>query len=170
MGPACHPTVRTALQTDRVTWAAVILTGGTAARLDGADKASLEHAGRSLLERALDAVAGAARGRRGRTGGADVARPVTFTRETPPGGGPLAGPPPASRRSPGSRDLVVVLAVDMPHVTAGTVARLLARGRATWTAPGSIDRHGPAPAGRRRPAVARSRRPSDAHDAYRCGG
>ena len=34
----------------------VILTGGTGARLGGVDKATLEYAGRSLLDRALDAV------------------------------------------------------------------------------------------------------------------
>ena len=37
-------------------FAAVVLAGGTAARLGGADKASIEHAGRTLLEWALDAL------------------------------------------------------------------------------------------------------------------
>ena len=32
---------------------AIVLTGGTAVRLDGADKASLEVGGRTLLDRAL---------------------------------------------------------------------------------------------------------------------
>jgi molybdopterin-guanine dinucleotide biosynthesis protein A len=109
----------------RVTWAAVILTGGTAARLGGVDKAALEHAGRSLLERALAAVADAAEvvvvGPETST-----TRPVRYAHEEPPGGGPLAGVAAGVAALPAEHDLVVVLAVDMPHVTAGTVARLLA--------------------------------------------
>lgn len=108
-----------------VTWAAVILTGGTASRLGGTDKGSLEHAGRSLLERALDAVAGASEvvvvGPE-----VGVAGPVTFAREDPPGGGPLAGTAAGVAALTLSHDRVVVLAVDMPHVTAGTIARILA--------------------------------------------
>jgi molybdopterin-guanine dinucleotide biosynthesis protein A len=108
-----------------VTWAAVILTGGTAARLDGTDKAALAHAGRSLLEHALAAV----------TGAADVvvvgpevstSRPVVFTRESPAGGGPLAAIAAGVAAVDGAHELVVVLAVDMPHITRGTVSRLLA--------------------------------------------
>jgi len=102
----------------------VVLSGGSATRLDGADKATLEHHGRSLLEHALDAlveasevvVVGPAM---------PTSRPVTFTRESPPGGGPLAGLTAGVAALAGSPDLVVVLAVDMPRVTAGTVARLV---------------------------------------------
>jgi molybdopterin-guanine dinucleotide biosynthesis protein A len=102
----------------------VILTGGTAARLGGTDKAALEHAGRSLLERSLSAVAGAA----------DIvvvgpqiptSVPVRFVHEDPPGGGPLAGVAAGVATLDPDLDLVVVLAVDMPHVSAATVARLL---------------------------------------------
>jgi len=108
-----------------MTWAAVILTGGTASRLGGLDKASLELADRSLLDHALAAVAGADEvvvvGPR-----APAPAGVRFTREEPPGGGPLAGVAAGvAALSPGHHR-VVVLAVDMPHVTAGTVARLLA--------------------------------------------
>jgi molybdopterin-guanine dinucleotide biosynthesis protein A len=106
-------------------WAAVILSGGTAARMDGTDKASLEYAGRSLLEHALDAVAAADEivvvGPEMPT-----SRPVTFTRESPPGGGPLAGLRAGVSALEHAPHLVVVLAADMPHVTAMTVARLLA--------------------------------------------
>ena len=118
----------------RVTWAAVILTGGTAARLDGTDKAGLSHAGRSLLEIALDAVAAAAEvvvvGP-----GTSTSRQVAFTRESPPGGGPLAGIAAGVAALEGDHDLVVVLAVDMPHVTRETVSRLLEAvgdGDAAW--------------------------------------
>lgn len=69
--------------------AAVILAGGTAARLDGVDKGSLEHGGTTFLERALEAT---------REVGEVVVvgdpvpttRPVTFVREDPPLGGPVA--------------------------------------------------------------------------------
>jgi molybdopterin-guanine dinucleotide biosynthesis protein A len=111
-------------------WAAVILSGGTAARMGGTDKASLEYAGRSLLEHALEAVAGAAEivvvGQ-----DAPTSRPVTFTRESPPGGGPLAGLRAGVSALEHRPHLVVVLAADMPHVTATTVARLLAAAEET---------------------------------------
>jgi molybdopterin-guanine dinucleotide biosynthesis protein A len=107
-----------------VTWGAVILTGGTGARLDGADKASLSVGGRSLLDRALDAVAGADEvvvvGP-----AAPTARPARFVREEPAGGGPLAGTAAGVAALRPGHDRVVVLAVDMPHVTAATVDRLL---------------------------------------------
>ncbi len=68
----------------------MVLSGGGATRLDGVDKAALEHEGRTLLEHALAALGAASEivvvGPVAPTG-----RPVTFTRETPPGGGPLAG-------------------------------------------------------------------------------
>ncbi len=106
-------------------WAAVVLAGGTAVRLDGADKASLEHSGRSLLEHALAAVRAAAEvvvvGDR-----VPTTRAVTFTRESPAGGGPLAALCAGVDALAGRPRLVVVLAVDMPHVTATTVERLLA--------------------------------------------
>jgi molybdopterin-guanine dinucleotide biosynthesis protein A len=107
-----------------VTWAAVILTGGTGSRLGGADKAALEHAGRSLLEGALAAVAAADEIV---VVGPEVATsaPVHFTREDPPGGGPLAALAAGVAVLTGVHDRVVVLAVDMPHVSAATVARLL---------------------------------------------
>ncbi|MEZ5094447.1 molybdenum cofactor guanylyltransferase [Nocardioides sp.] len=104
--------------------AAVILTGGTASRMGGTDKAALEYAGRSLLERALAAVADA-----GRTvvvgPPQETSRPVTFVREEPPLGGPAAGLLAGVDALPAASS-VVVLAVDMPLVDARTVARLLA--------------------------------------------
>lgn len=102
----------------------MVLSGGGATRLDGADKAALEHDGRTLLEHALAALAAASEvvvvGP-----AVSTSRPVTFTRESPPGGGPLAGLSAGVAALTGSPDLVVVLAVDMPHVTAETVARLV---------------------------------------------
>lgn len=102
---------------------AVVLAGGTAARLGGADKASIEVDGRTLLTHALDALVDAAEvvvvGEPVHT-----ERPVTFCRESPRYGGPVAAlltGVDALLRSPRT---VGVLAVDMPHVTALTFRRL----------------------------------------------
>jgi molybdopterin-guanine dinucleotide biosynthesis protein A len=126
MRPACHEPVAEAAgcQTGRVTWAAVILAGGTAVRLDGADKSGLEHDGRSLLEHALAATSGA---EETVVVGPEVptSRPVTFTRESPVGGGPLAGLAAGVASLHGTAPLVLVLAVDMPRVTADTVQRMV---------------------------------------------
>jgi molybdopterin-guanine dinucleotide biosynthesis protein A len=103
--------------------AAVVLTGGTGARLGGVDKASIEIDGVTLLERALAATMSAAEtvvvGDR-----VPTSRPVTWAREDPPGGGPAAGLLAGLDRLTSEPDLVCVLAVDMPRVNAGTLARL----------------------------------------------
>ena len=108
----------------RVGYAAVVLSGGTGRRLGGTDKALLELDGSTLLGRALAAVAGADEvvvvGP-----SAATAYPVGFVQEDPPGGGPAAGLLAGLRALGGRHDRVVVLAVDMPYVGAGTVARLL---------------------------------------------
>lgn len=143
---------------------AVILSGGTAARLDGVDKASIEVAGVTLLERALHATMAAL----------DVvvvgeqvptSRAVTFTREDPPYGGPAAGLLAGLDRLTPGLDLVCVLAVDMPRVETGTVARL------TWAVEGDPAADGAVlvdAGGRRQPlagvyraAALRSARPAD---------
>jgi molybdopterin-guanine dinucleotide biosynthesis protein A len=102
---------------------AVILTGGTAARMDGIDKASLEIDGVTLLERALAATLQALEvvvvGHE-----VPTSRSVTWTREEPPLGGPAAGILAGIDRLLRDPDLVCVLAVDMPRVNSGTVARL----------------------------------------------
>ncbi|MET0998644.1 MAG: molybdenum cofactor guanylyltransferase [Marmoricola sp.] len=102
---------------------AVVLTGGSAVRFQGADKASIEVAGLTLLEHVLGALAEVP----------DVvvvgdevgtSRPVTFLREDPPGGGPAAGLLAGLSGFPRTPRQVVVLAVDMPLVTTATVRRL----------------------------------------------
>jgi len=109
------------------TWGAVVLSGGEAVRLGGADKTSIEVGDRTLLEHVLAALVEAPEVV---VVGDEVptSRPVTFTREDPVGGGPAAGLLAGLRMlltSPGGRDstLVVVLAVDMPLVTRDTVRR-----------------------------------------------
>ena len=104
-------------------FSAVILAGGVAARLDGADKASVELHGRTLLAWALDAVMDAV----------EVVvvgdpvpteRPVTFTREDPRHGGPVAALLTGRDALLRPRRWVAVLACDMPYLTAHTFQRL----------------------------------------------
>ena len=116
---------------------AVVLAGGTAVRMDGVDKATLELGGVTLLERALAAT----------TAAVDVvvvgtevptSRPVTWTREEPAGGGPAAGLLAGLDRFVRPPELVCALAVDMPKVNAGTVARLTWATEADPTADGAV--------------------------------
>ena len=102
----------------------IVLTGGSGVRLGGADKAGVEVGGGTLLEHALDALAGTDEVV---VVGPPVAtsRPVTFRREDPPGGGPAAGVLAGLCGFVRRPRLVVVLAVDMPLVTRATVGRLL---------------------------------------------
>lgn len=102
----------------------LVLTGGGGARLGGVDKAGIEIGGRTLLQRTLDALGDVAEvvvvGPE-----ATTVRPVTFTREDPPGGGPAAGVLAGLAGFVRRPELVVVLAVDMPMVTGRTVRRLV---------------------------------------------
>lgn len=104
-------------------FAVVVLAGGRAARLDGADKASVEHRGRSLLEHAIEACVDAQEvvvvGDPVRT-----TRPVTFCRESPRYGGPVAALLTGRDALVRPPRTVGVLAVDMPRVTPWTFRRL----------------------------------------------
>jgi molybdopterin-guanine dinucleotide biosynthesis protein A len=104
-------------------FSAVVLAGGTAARLDGADKATVEREGRTLLAWALDAVAQAAETV---VVGDPVTteRPVRFVREEPAYGGPVAALLTGRDALDAAGQHVVVLACDMPFVTVQTVDRL----------------------------------------------
>ncbi|GAA2384446.1 NTP transferase domain-containing protein [Streptomyces glaucosporus] len=101
---------------------AVVIAGGAARRLGGADKPALTVGGRTLLDRVLHACAGAARtvvvGPRRPT-----ARPVDWVREQPPGGGPLAALDAGLRRA--GSETVLVLSADLPFLTPATVRALL---------------------------------------------
>ena len=108
-----------------VDYAAVILAGGTAVRMDGVDKAGVEYAGRTLLEHSLTAVSGAVEvvvvGEP-----VPTSRPATFVREDPPHGGPAAGLLAGRDALLARPEYLAVLAVDMPRVTDDTFRRLLA--------------------------------------------
>lgn len=101
---------------------AVVLAGGAARRLGGADKPGLAVAGRALIDRVLDACAGAGTtvvvGPRRPT-----PRPVQWSREDPPGGGPLAALGAGLRAV--TAEYVLLLAADLPFLTRTTVHALL---------------------------------------------
>ncbi|MER6421654.1 NTP transferase domain-containing protein [Streptomyces sp. NPDC001137] len=101
---------------------AVVLAGGAARRLGGADKPGVHIGGRALLDRVLRACADA------RTtvvvaGPRPTARPVLWAREDPPGGGPLAALGAGLHHT--TSDRTVVLSADLPFLGAATVRRLL---------------------------------------------
>ncbi|MET7461892.1 NTP transferase domain-containing protein [Nonomuraea sp. NPDC005501] len=112
----------------------VVLAGGEARRLGGADKPGLVVGGRTLLERVVAAVPGA--GRVVVVGPERELPGVVFTREDPPGGGPV----PALRA--GLREVtaprVVLLAADLPFLTPAHIATLLSAMPATPDCPAEI--------------------------------
>ncbi|MET7850025.1 NTP transferase domain-containing protein [Streptomyces avermitilis] len=109
---------------------AVVLAGGAARRLGGADKPGVHVGGRALLDRVLAACAGAAT----TVVVADpraTARPVVWAREEPPGAGPVAALDAGLRRTTAA--YVVVLSADLPFLDEGTVRRLLSTLQASGT-------------------------------------
>lgn len=107
-------------------YAAVVLAGGRGSRLGGVDKGGVEVDGVPLLERVLAALApeapvvvvGPAR---------PTSRPVVFTREDPPLGGPVAGLYAGLDALPHPLPpLVAVTAVDMGWLRDDTFDRLVA--------------------------------------------
>ena len=102
---------------------AVVLAGGAARRMGGRDKVALDVGGRPILDRVLDAVADAATcvvvGPQRPT-----ARPVTWVREEPPGGGPAAAL--AAALPALGAEWVALLAGDLPFLTSDDVRALRA--------------------------------------------
>ncbi|WP_433857230.1 DUF6457 domain-containing protein [Streptomyces kronopolitis] len=118
---------------------ALVLAGGAARRLGGADKPALSVGGRPLLDRVLAACPDAARTVVVGPGRPTV-RPVVRALEDPPGGGPLAALEAGLRHT--TAPVVLVLSADLPFLTAETVHRLLA----SATAPATATAPAPAPA------------------------
>jgi molybdopterin-guanine dinucleotide biosynthesis protein A len=123
--PAAEEDSETGAMSSTASFTAIVLAGGAAVRLDGADKASVELHGRTLLTWALDAVVDAA----------EVVvvgdpvpthRPVTFVREDPRLGGPAAALLTGRDALLHPRGTVAVLACDMPYLTPHTFLRLRA--------------------------------------------
>ncbi len=102
---------------------ALVVAGGRARRLGGADKPALTVGARPLLDRVLAACRDAATtvvvGPRRPT-----CRPVAWAREDPPGGGPLAALDAGLREV--THETVVVLSADLPFLRRSTVGELLA--------------------------------------------
>ncbi|WP_067659824.1 NTP transferase domain-containing protein [Nocardia harenae] len=105
---------------------AVVLAGGRASRMGGVDKPGIVVGGRSLLDAALAAVAGCARVAVVGPERAELGPDVRQTREEPPGSGPVAALA-AGLDALGAEPspLVVVLAADLPFLTADTMRRLI---------------------------------------------
>ncbi|MCX5377266.1 NTP transferase domain-containing protein [Streptomyces sp. NBC_00091] len=126
---------------------AIVLAGGAARRLGGADKPTLRVGARTLLDRVLAACPDAAEtvvvGARRAT-----ARPVRWTREDPPGGGPVAALDAGVRQTTAA--LVLVLSADLPFLDHDTV-RALVRAAADGPGDGALLRD---PEGRDQPLVA----------------
>ncbi|MFJ3281367.1 NTP transferase domain-containing protein [Streptomyces halstedii] len=126
---------------------AIVLAGGAARRLGGADKPGLRVGGRSLLDRVLAVCVGAGTtvvvgGRR------PTRRPVVWTREVPQGGGPLAALDAGVRQTDG--EMVLVLSADLPFLAEETVRTLLeGAGTGAWEGAMCTD-----PEGRDQPLVA----------------
>ncbi|WP_156756275.1 molybdenum cofactor guanylyltransferase [Actinokineospora pegani] len=104
--------------------AGIVVAGGAGRRLGGVDKPALVVGGRTLLDRALDAlgevrtvVVGPERA---------TSRPVEWTREDPAGTGPVAAVRAGVERLSDLSDeaVVVLLAADLPAVTPTVVRRV----------------------------------------------
>ncbi|MFI9360179.1 molybdenum cofactor guanylyltransferase [Kitasatospora sp. NPDC053057] len=100
----------------------IVPAGGAARRLGGADKPGLTVGETTLLDRVLAACAGART-----TVVVGPARPTThqgvhWTREQPPGGGPVAAV--AAGLGLVTADTVLLLAADLPFLDRRTVERL----------------------------------------------
>ncbi|WOX23199.1 NTP transferase domain-containing protein [Streptomyces solicathayae] len=101
---------------------AIVLAGGAARRLGGVDKPAVTVGGRPLLDRVLGACRHA-----GRTvvvgDPRSTSRPVRWTREEQPGGGPLPGIDAGLRHV--EAEVVLVLSADLPFLGEATVRRLV---------------------------------------------
>ncbi|MFD4829951.1 DUF6457 domain-containing protein [Streptomyces uncialis] len=100
---------------------AVVLAGGAARRLDGADKPGIRVGGRTLLDRVLTACADAA-STVVVAAPRPTVRPVRWAREDPPGGGPLAALDAGLRHV--TAPVTVVLSADLPFLDRRSVRGL----------------------------------------------
>ncbi|MGV9321355.1 NTP transferase domain-containing protein [Streptomyces sp. NPDC003660] len=121
--PAASPESSAPAPATGVPYDAVVLAGGGARRLGGADKPGVQVGGRALLDRVLDACADAATTVVVADPRATV-RPVRWAREEPPGAGPVAALDAGLRLS--TAEYAVVLSADLPFLGTDTVHRLLA--------------------------------------------
>ena len=107
-----------------MSFAAVVLAGGAARRLGGTPKPARTVAGVPLLARVLDAVRLADVRIVVGPSLADGPPDVRYTREDPPGGGPVAATAAGLALVGPEVDLVAVLGADLPFLTPDAVDRL----------------------------------------------
>jgi molybdopterin-guanine dinucleotide biosynthesis protein A len=105
-------------------FAAVVLAGGAARRLGGAPKPARTVAGVPLLIRVLDAVRHADPRIVVGPPLAEAPAAVRYTREDPPGGGPVAATAAGLALVGPDVDLVAVLGADLPFLSVDAVDRL----------------------------------------------
>lgn len=109
-------------------FSAAILIGGKASRFDGRDKSALMVGGQTILSRQLDALSGVGSGVLDVMIVGDAAAAVASARHVAdlvPGCGPLSGLHAAL--SSARHDVTLLLACDMPFVTAPLFHHLLSR-------------------------------------------
>ncbi|MBL6277137.1 NTP transferase domain-containing protein [Micromonospora fiedleri] len=104
-------------------YAAVVLAGGAARRLGGRDKPALPVGGVPMRERVLAAVADASP--RILVGPGPAPPGVRLTRESPPGGGPVAATAAGLALLDADVPAVALLAADLPLLTRSAVGELL---------------------------------------------
>ncbi|BFV58019.1 hypothetical protein KCMC57_up31230 [Kitasatospora sp. CMC57] len=102
---------------------ALVLAGGAARRLGGVDKPGLAVGGRTLLDRVLAACPDARTAVVVGPGRPTERRDLLWTREDPPGGGPVAAV--AAGLALITADRVLLLAADLPFLDGRTVGRLV---------------------------------------------
>lgn len=102
----------------------MVLAGGAARRMGGVDKPVRPVGGRPMRDRVLAAVADATpRILVGPAAGAPAG--VLITRESPPGGGPVAAAAAGLALLPAGADRVALLAADLPLLSRDAVRELL---------------------------------------------
>jgi len=104
-------------------WSAAILSGGQARRFGGRDKGALLVDGRSIRERQLEALAAITSDIMIVGGGHAAPGPARLVTDKVPGRGPLGGLHAALSEAAG--DATIVIACDMPFVSAPLLEHLL---------------------------------------------
>ncbi|MGW2662383.1 NTP transferase domain-containing protein [Nocardia tengchongensis] len=111
---------------------AIVLAGGKASRMGGVDKPALVVGGQSMLDAALTAVAGCARTVVVGPHRPELPPEVLQAQEIPAGAGPVAAIAAGLGALAGCEfpaGLIVVLAADMPFLTAAAIDELLSHAR-----------------------------------------
>lgn len=106
---------------------AIILAGGKASRMGGIDKPAIQIGGRTMLDAALSAVVGCDRTVVVGPHRTDLDTEIVQTQENPGGSGPVAAIGAGLQALIDAAPLIVILAADMPFLTANAVSELISR-------------------------------------------